>query len=70
MHSLPADLREVYTAFDLVLPRFHGDDSWELPLPTRPVVDPGGVIRRVESDPDDTTRPEPEGTLDVLRELG
>ena len=69
MHGLPDYLREVYTAFDIVLPNFNGDDSWELPMPTRLVVDGGGVIQSVEADPDYTVRPEPAETLAVLRGL-
>jgi hypothetical protein len=33
------------------------------------VVDQQGVIRAAQSDPDYTTRPEPEDTLEALRAL-
>lgn len=69
VHALPEDLREVYRAFEIVLPDYNGDDAWELPLPTRLVVDAGGVIRDLQADPDYTRRPEPEATLEVLRSL-
>jgi len=69
VHSLPEDLREVYRAFEIDLPRFNGDDSWELPLSARIVVDRAGAIRRLDSDPDYTLRPEPEATLEALRAL-
>jgi peroxiredoxin len=68
--ALPDDLREVYNAFGIALPEFNGDESWELPLPTRLVVDTTGVIRDVAADPDHTRRPEPTATLEVLRGLG
>lgn len=66
---LPHDLQKVYAGFGIVLPEFNGDDSWELPLPTRLVIDVQGTIRDVEADPDYTVRPEPESTLEVLRGL-
>jgi peroxiredoxin len=69
VHALPADLREVYRKFDIDLPGFNGDDSWELPIPTRLVVDGQGTIRAVAADPDYTIRPEPEETLEALRAL-
>ena len=52
-----------------MLPSYNGDDSWELPIPARIVVDGGGVIRDLQADPDYKVRPEPEATLDVLRGL-
>lgn len=68
--ALPEAIRTVYTGFGIVLPDHNGDDSWELPLPTRLVVDAAGVIRSVDADPDYTVRPEPEASLEVLRGLG
>jgi len=65
--QLPEYLREVYRAFPLDLPGFNGDDSWTVPIPSRFIIDPQGIIRSVQSDPDYTTRPEPEETLDALR---
>jgi len=68
--SLPHDLRDVYRSLGADLPGFNGDDAWELPLPTRLVVDAKGVVRSIDADPDYTKRPEPESTLEVLRSLG
>ena len=67
--ALPDDLREIYRGFGIALPDFNGDDSWELPMPARIVVDREGVIRSIDADPDYTRRPEPEATLDVLEKL-
>jgi hypothetical protein len=53
-----------------VLPGYNGDDSWELPIPARLVIDAGSVLRSVEADVDYTRRPAPEATLEVLRRLG
>ncbi len=62
-------LRQVYRTFPLDLERFNGDASWTLPIPARFLIDPQGIIRAAESDPDYTTRPEPEDTLEALRAL-
>ena len=65
--TLPEYLRQVYRTFPLDLERFNGDASWTLPIPTRFLIDPQGIIRVAESDPDYTTRPEPEDTLGAVR---
>jgi peroxiredoxin len=67
--SFPEDLKSVYRGFGVDLPALHGADAWELPLPTRLVVDTSGRIRSIATDPDYTRRPEPEATLEVLRGL-
>ena len=38
-------------------------------MPARFIVDAGGVIRYAQADPDYTTRPEPDETLQALRTL-
>jgi peroxiredoxin len=38
-------------------------------MPARFVIDRRGIIRYADSDPDYTTRPEPEDTLAALRTL-
>ena len=67
--ALPDDLHQLYLTFPLDLEKFNGDASWTLPIPGRFVIDQQWVIRYAESDPDYTTRPEPEDTLAVLRAL-
>ena len=67
--TLPDYLRALYATFPLDLARYNGDASWTLPMPARFVIDGQGVIRAAESDPDSTTRPEPEETLAALRGL-
>ena len=69
VHGFPDDLKAVYESFNLVLPNFNGDDSWELPIPARLVVDGDGVIRDLQADPDYKVRPEPEATIQVLERL-
>jgi peroxiredoxin len=65
--QIPEELKQVYTAMKIDLPRYDGDDSWELPMTSRFVIDQPGVIRHAEFHPDYTIRPDPEETLDVLR---
>ena len=67
--ALPDDLHQLYLTFPLDLEKFNGDASWTLPIPARFVIDQQGLIRYAESDPDYTTRPEPEDTLAALRAL-
>jgi peroxiredoxin len=67
--NLPDYLRQIYGTFPLDLEKFNGDASWTLPIPARFVIDSHGIIRAAESDPDYTTRPEPENTLEAVRVL-
>ena len=63
-------VRNVYqNTFKLDLPRFNGDASWTLPMPARFIVDRGGIIRYAQADPDYTTRPEPDETLQAFGAL-
>jgi peroxiredoxin len=64
---VPEELRRVYTEMKIDLPRYNGDDSWELPMPARFVIEPSGIISYADFDPDYTTRPDPEETLHALR---
>ena len=67
--ELPEYLRDIYRGFPVDIPKFNGDDSWVLPIPARFVIDKRGIVRAAQSDPDYTTRPEPEETLEALRRL-
>jgi len=68
--TIPGAVRQVYQeTFKLDLEKFNGDASWTLPMPARFIVDAGGVIRYAQADPDYTTRPEPDETLQALRTL-
>jgi peroxiredoxin len=67
--TLPADLKQVYLGFGNDLAMRNGDPSWRLPVPSRFVVDGGGIVRFVQADPDYTYRPEVETTLDALRKV-
>ena len=67
--ALPDDLIAVYRKIGVDLEKFNGDGAWTLPIPARFLLDPAGIVRWVEADPDYTTRPEPEETLAALRVL-
>ena len=47
----------------------NGDGTWRLPIPARIVIDPQGIIRAVDADPDYTRRPEPSQTVEILKRL-
>jgi peroxiredoxin len=67
--TLPDDLRQVYIGFGNDLAVRNGDPSWRLPVPSRFIVDRGGIVRSAQADPDYTHRPEPEATLEALRKV-
>ena len=67
--TLPEYLRAIYLTFPLDLSKYNGDDSWTLPMPARFAIDRTGVIRWAESNPDYTTRPEPQETVAAVRAL-
>ena len=64
------ELIEVYKKIGVDLEKFNGDTLWRLPVPSRFVIDAGGIVRAVEADPDYTIRPEPDVTLEALSALG
>ncbi len=57
VYTYPESLQELFKKFGILIPEFNGDDSWELPLATRLVVDREGTIRSIDADPDYTRRP-------------
>ena len=67
-YEMPEDLIKVYKQFGLKVDEHNGDDSWTLPMPARLIIDPKGIIRYAEINPDYTERPEPEDTYAALRE--
>ena len=68
-YTLPEDLRQLYEKFGIDLPRFNGDNSWTLPIPTRYVVTADGEIVSCAISADYRERPEPEETLEFIRGL-
>ncbi len=69
VYKLPDSLKAVYQGLGIDLERFNGNDSWELPLPGRFVIDRDGTVIDASLHPDHTKRPEPEETLEILKKL-
>jgi peroxiredoxin len=69
VYKLPEDLKRLYLAVGVDLEKFNGEDPWTLPIPARYIVDPSGIIRYRESNPDYTIRPEPEDTIQALKAM-
>jgi peroxiredoxin len=67
---LSRGLQELHAMFGNELPRFNGNDSWELPVPATFVVDKHGVVRFASFDPNYTKRTEPAALLAALQQLG
>jgi peroxiredoxin len=67
--NLPDDLRATYQSFGIDLERVNGDASWTLAMPARYVIDSDGHIRNASVSIDYTDRPEPEETLQILRQV-
>lgn len=68
--TMPHKMQWVYReVFNLDLPKFNGDDSWQLNMPARFVIDQQAVIRSAEVNLDHTSRPEPDDTIAVLKNL-
>ena len=65
--SLPEELKAVYIELGIDLPRFNGNDSWQLPIAGRFITNSQGIIRNVEAHPDYTRRPEPTAIIDYLQ---
>ena len=66
---LPQDLAQIYKSLNMDLEKFNGDDSWELPMPARYVVDAENVIRSAVVNFDYTYRPEPSEAIAALENL-
>ena len=65
--KLSEALQAMQTGFGNPIPKFNGDDSWELPMPGTFVLDGSGAVRLAHVDPDYTKRLEPAAILESLR---
>lgn len=70
VHTLPGYLKELYLDFGNDLSKFNGDDSWNLPMPARFVIDRDGIIRSADVSPDYTIRSEPAKAVMAVKEIG
>jgi peroxiredoxin len=62
-------MKGLQKGFGNPIPKFNGDDSWELPMPGTFVIDKNRVVRLAHVDPDYMKRLEPAAILDALRGL-
>jgi peroxiredoxin len=67
--KLPDDLKQVYLSFGNDLAVRNGEGSWTLPMPARFVIEPRGIVRAADVDPDYERRPEPQKTVDDVKAL-
>jgi peroxiredoxin len=67
--KLPDDLKQVYLSFGNDLAVRNGEGSWTLPMPARFVIDPRGIVRAADVDPDYERRPEPQKTVGDVKAL-
>ena len=65
--ALSDELKKLQTHFGSVLPKFNGDESWELPMPGTFVLDRHGVVKFTSVDPNWMVRVEPAAILEALR---
>ena len=63
------ELQEVFGKMGIQLPKYNGDDAWELPIPGTYVIGQDGTIRLAYVDADYTTRLEPGDILGSLQGL-
>ena len=63
IYRLPAELQMTYESIMTKLPRYNGDQSWELPLAATFLVQPDGRINYARVDVDWRHRPEPQELL-------
>lgn len=67
---LPPDLQQMYEAIMTKLPRYNGEDSWEVPMPGTYIAQPNRIISFARVDADWRQRPEPEEILEYLNHKG
>ena len=65
--SLSDALRKLQTHFGSILPKFNGDESWELPMPGTFVLDRQATVRFASVDPNWMVRVEPAAILEAVR---
>jgi len=68
-YKMPAELVAVYLELGTDIPRFNGDDSWELPVPATYIIDAGGKIVFSSINAEYTQRIEPGRVIRALKQL-
>jgi peroxiredoxin len=69
VYKLSDALQRLQTGFGNPIPKFNGDDSWELPMPGTFVLDRHGKVVLAHVDPNYLVRLEPAAILDALARL-
>ena len=65
----PQAHKNVHYAFDILLPKVNGDDSWTVPIPATYIIDTDGIIVWAHTNPNYRWRAEPETILNTLQSL-
>ena len=68
-YQMPDNLIAIYRQFGLDVPKHNGDNSWTLPIPATLIIDTEGFIRHADINADYTMRPEPQETLQALKQI-
>jgi len=66
VYRLSKQLKKLYLEFGIDLERFNGNDSWELPIPARFIIDNRGDVISAEANPDYTNRPDPREIISAI----
>jgi peroxiredoxin len=69
VYSLSEPLRQLQVGFGNPLPKFNGDESWELPVPGTFVLDRRGIVKLAHVDPNFMVRLEPNAILEALERI-
>ncbi|MCG6937869.1 MAG: AhpC/TSA family protein [Gammaproteobacteria bacterium] len=67
--ALPEALRPVYQSWQIDIPGFNGDNSFELPIPASYIIDTDGKIHYAFAEMDYTKRLEPSIIIEQLKSL-
>ena len=67
--NLAEELRHIYKQFNFDIPKYNGDESWELPIPATYIVNTDGKIVHAFVNADYTKRMEPTEIISKLKEL-
>ncbi len=67
--NLAEELRPIYKQFNFDIPKYNGDESWELPIPATYIVNTDGKIVHAFVNADYTKRMEPTEIISKLKEL-
>ena len=67
--TLPDAFRPLYEKFDIDIPKYNGDDSYEIPVPATYVIDQDRIIRFSFITTDYTQRAEPADIVAALQQF-